>query len=138
MISATGLTQGRPLVWLNDGTGHFSTLTVGDFVTAGNESLLGGGHLIATRNGYSFITTQFQTGGGAFTTRGLNVIGLLATKPYRRHLDPVRPPPLSMPGTAAPLRILVVLRRLPGRCRAVDALVVQHFDEELKRLVPTK
>jgi hypothetical protein len=83
IISATGLKQSQPLVWLNDGTGHFSTLKVGDFVTPGNESLLGGGHLMATRNGYSFITTQFSTGGGAFTTKGLNVVGLLATKPYR-------------------------------------------------------
>ena len=47
--------QDQPLVWLNDGAGHFSTLKVGDFVAAGSEWMLGIGHLVATRNGYSFI-----------------------------------------------------------------------------------
>jgi hypothetical protein len=74
-------TQGQPLVWLNDGTGHFSTLTVGDFVAAGKESLLGIGHLVATRNGFSFIAPQYTTAGR------LKVTGLLATKPY--HVTPL-------------------------------------------------
>jgi hypothetical protein len=69
-------TQGQPLIWLNDGTGHFTTLKVGDFVAAGQESLLGGKpQLMATRHGYSFITLQ-NFGPG----RGLRVTGLLATK----------------------------------------------------------
>lgn len=70
------ITQGQPLVWLNDGTGHFTTLKVGDFVAPGKESLLGGKPLlVATRFGYSFIALQnFGPGGG------LRVTGLLASK----------------------------------------------------------
>jgi hypothetical protein len=72
-----GVTRDLPLVWLNDGTGHFSTLKSGDFVAPGNEQSLGPSpRLVATRNGYSFIA---PIGNGA----GLRVRGLLATKPYR-------------------------------------------------------
>jgi hypothetical protein len=68
----------QPLIWLNDGTGHFSTLKVGDFVAAGREALLGGSpHLVATRYGYSFITPRSFPGSG-----GLRLTGLLAAKPY--------------------------------------------------------
>ena len=73
--------QDQPLIWLNDGTGHFSTLKVRDFVAPGRESLIGWGHLVATRNGYSFITVQ--------RNGGLSVRGLLATKPYRTAPRPV-------------------------------------------------
>jgi hypothetical protein len=76
----------QPLIYLNDGTGHFSTLRVGDFVSPGNEKALGGGHLMATRNGYSFITPYLQPG-----KSGLFLTGLLATKPYRE-------PAVSRPG----------------------------------------
>jgi len=73
-----GLSRDMPLVWLNDGTGRFTTLKVGDFVTPGNERLLGtSAHLVATRNGYSFIAPQ--TNG-----RALTITGLLATKPWSR------------------------------------------------------
>ncbi|MFO1312243.1 MAG: VCBS repeat-containing protein [Burkholderiales bacterium] len=71
------LPPGQPLIYLNDGRGHFSTLKVGDFVAPGNEYALGGGHLFRTRNGYSFIAA-YQAG-----ERGLYVAGLLAAKPYR-------------------------------------------------------
>jgi hypothetical protein len=65
-----------PLVWLNDGTGHFSTLKVGDFVTPGNERLLGSSpRLMATRNGYSFVAPIANAG-------SLRITGLLAKKPY--------------------------------------------------------
>lgn len=61
-----------PLIWLNDGAGHFSTLKVGDFVAAGREAPMFGSrpHLVATRNGYSLIATKFfpQNANGA---RGL-------------------------------------------------------------------
>jgi hypothetical protein len=70
--------QNQPLIWLNDGTGHFSTLKVGDFVAAGREPQIGSPHLVRTRNGYSFITALSYEGSG-----GLRVKGLLATKPYR-------------------------------------------------------
>jgi hypothetical protein len=80
------LTPGQPLVWLNDGTGHFSTLKVGDFVVAGREFVLGTGSLVATRNGYSFISPETFPGSG-----GLIFRGMLATKPYR-----VTPPRLSI------------------------------------------
>ena len=33
-----GFPRGLPLIWLNDGTGHFSTLKVGDFVAAGERA----------------------------------------------------------------------------------------------------
>ena len=74
-----GITQNLPLVWLNDGAGHFSALKVGDFVVAGNERLLGNPtHLIATRNGFSFIAPQIFS-----SSRDLRITGLLATRPYR-------------------------------------------------------
>lgn len=74
-----GITQDLPLVWLNDGAGHFSALKVGDLVVAGNERLLGNpNHLIATRNGYSFIAPQVFP-----SSRDLRITGLLATRPYR-------------------------------------------------------
>ncbi len=77
--SAGTFQQDQPLIWLNDGTGHFSTLTVGDFVPAGRESVLGPSpHLVATRHGYSFITPRSFPGSG-----GLKLMGLLASKPYR-------------------------------------------------------
>jgi FG-GAP-like repeat len=74
------LPLGQPLVWLNDGTGHFSTLKVGDFVTLGQEGQLGMGHLVATRNGFSFISTTYNGNPGGWP---LSLRGLLATKPYR-------------------------------------------------------
>jgi hypothetical protein len=71
------LPQDWPIVWLNDGTGHFITLKVGDFVPPGKEQLIGSPHLIATRNGYSFFTTTGAGGGGRLALQGL-----LATKPH--------------------------------------------------------
>ena len=76
-LGSTTLAASQPVIWINDGTGHFSTLTVGDFVTAGRENVVATAHLVATRNGYSFITTRW-TGSG-----GLKITGVLATKPYR-------------------------------------------------------
>lgn len=43
------LAQDQPLIWLNDGAGHFSTLTVGDSVAPGKEWLIGSDFLVATR-----------------------------------------------------------------------------------------
>lgn len=50
------ITPSQPLLWLNDGTGHFSTLKVRDFVAAGKETesptnVLATWHLVPTRNG---------------------------------------------------------------------------------------
>jgi len=78
------LTPDQPLVWLNDSAGHFSTLTVGDFVAAGKGTVLGTGRLVATRNGYSFINVSFNGKVG----RPLTVTGMLATKPYRLRVYP--------------------------------------------------
>jgi hypothetical protein len=67
----------QPLIWLNDGSGRFTTLKASDFVAAGREWQIGNGHLARTRNGYSFITTQLYSGSG-----GLRLTGLLATRPF--------------------------------------------------------
>jgi hypothetical protein len=78
-FNGADFTQRQPLIWLNDGSGYFSTLKVGDFVAPGNENVLGSTpHLMATRNGYSFITQQYFQGSG-----GMRLRGLLATRPYR-------------------------------------------------------
>src|SRR6185295_2336776 len=58
----TPLRRDQPLVFLNDGTGRFSALTVADFVRPGSEWQLGAMHLAPTRNGFSFITTQMYPG----------------------------------------------------------------------------
>ena len=74
--------QEQPLVWLNDGTGHFTTLKVGDFVRQASEALIDIRHLAATRNGYNHhdaVSNRRRR----LCIRGLNVFGLLATKPYR-------------------------------------------------------
>jgi hypothetical protein len=71
------LTQATPLIWMNDGAGHFTTLKVSDFVAPGFEWLLGNAHLVETNNGYSFITPQSYPGSG-----GLVLTGLVATRPY--------------------------------------------------------
>jgi hypothetical protein len=76
------LSPDQPVVWINDGTGHFSTLKVGDFVPAGREWLIGNNHLVATPNGYSFISLQYHAVRGTLT-----LTGLLASKPYRRILS---------------------------------------------------
>lgn len=77
---AMRLPSDTPLIWLNDGTGHFSTLKVRDFVAPGEEDRLGLGHLVATRNGLSFISTTYNPNSGGWP---LSVKGLLATRPYR-------------------------------------------------------
>jgi hypothetical protein len=80
---AQPLAPNQPLIYLNDGTGHFSTLKVGDFAAPGNAQALGGGHLVPTRDGYSFITTYLRPG-----KSGLLLTGLLATKPFRQPAVP--------------------------------------------------
>lgn len=70
------LSQTMPLVWLNDGEGHFNTLKVSDFVAPGDEWQLGDAHLVQTSNGFSFVTPQIYPG-----SNGLQITGLLATTP---------------------------------------------------------
>ena len=48
--------QDTPVIWLNDGEGRFSALTVGDFVGPVSEWVLG--TMTKTPQGYSFIATQ--------------------------------------------------------------------------------
>jgi hypothetical protein len=84
------LKQSTPLVWLNDGAGHFTTLKVGDFVAPGDEWRMAGGHFYQTDNGYSYVATQYFPGSG-----GINVFNMVATQPYREHAATV-----SFTGTA--------------------------------------
>ena len=65
--------RNHPLIWINDGTGHFSTWKLEDFVPSNKESLLGGTpFLVATRNGYSFISVfKSPSNGGALWVQGL-------------------------------------------------------------------
>ncbi len=78
------LKPSTPLVWLNDGSGHFTTLKVGDFVNAGDEWRLGNGHFYKTENGYSIVAHQYVNGTSG--TNGLFVGGLVSTKPYQEHV----------------------------------------------------
>lgn len=91
LLHVTKIKQTQPLVWLNDGTGHFTILTVGDFVSPGNEWQLGTAHLMATMNGFSFITPQNYPGSG-----GQMMTGLIASAPYR-----VTPPTTNRPVSVA-------------------------------------
>ena len=91
LVRTLKIKQTQPIVWLNDGTGHFTTLNAGDFVNAGNEWQLGATHLMATANGYSFITPQTFPGSG-----GLVMTGLIASAPYR-----ITPPSTNRPASVA-------------------------------------
>jgi FG-GAP-like repeat len=66
-----------PIIWLNDGTGRFSTLKVGDFVADADRVAMGHAHVVPTRDGFSFFHAVVTQG------RGLQVRGVLATRPYR-------------------------------------------------------
>jgi hypothetical protein len=78
------LRQSTPLVWLNDGAGHFTTLKVGDFVAPGDEWRMSGGHFVKTDQGYSYITNQYDSNGG------LIYAALVATQAYREHAATVK------------------------------------------------
>jgi hypothetical protein len=66
--------RNHPIIWINDGTGHFSTWKLEDFVPANKEQLIGGlPFLVATRNGYSFITLVKPSADSALIVRGLLV-----------------------------------------------------------------
>jgi Ca2+-binding RTX toxin-like protein len=90
--SGAGLTQGTPLIWLNDGAGRFSTLKVSDFVDPGEEWRLGRAHIVPTDDGFSFITPHHYPGSG-----GLVLSGLIATRPV--DIVPVNGGPLLFPDT---------------------------------------
>lgn len=66
-----------PFVYLNDGTGHFTTFKKSDFFDK-NQSLAWYYHLYETKNGYSFIDNR--PGYGVETSLSLG--GLIATTPY--------------------------------------------------------
>jgi hypothetical protein len=78
--NGASLKQSTPLVWLNDGAGHFTTLKVGDFVAPGEEWRMAGGHFYKTDVGYSYVAAQLYPG-----SNGLNLNGLVATQLYREH-----------------------------------------------------
>jgi len=73
-----GLPLDLPIIWLNDGTGRYSTLKVGDIVADADRVALAYAHVVQTKDGYSFIHAVASPGFG-----GLRVRGILATKPYR-------------------------------------------------------
>lgn len=64
-----------PLIYLNDGRGHFNALKASDFVAPGSEGLLGSGLLVKTNAGYSFVSFNARPD-------GLYERGVIATKPY--------------------------------------------------------
>ena len=76
--SPAGIPLEVPIIWLNDGTGRFSTLKVGDFVADADRPAMGHAHVVRTRDGFSFLHAVASPGFG-----GLRVRGVLATKPYR-------------------------------------------------------
>ena len=51
-----------PIIWLNDGTGRYSTLKVGDFVADADRVFMGYAHVVPTKDGYSFIHACCQPG----------------------------------------------------------------------------
>jgi hypothetical protein len=76
--SGTRFESALPLVWLNDGTGHFTTLKLRDFVTAFDERLINfQSELVPMRNGFAIL--RFDSVAGV----GLRVSGVLPVKPYR-------------------------------------------------------
>ncbi|MFO1329963.1 MAG: FG-GAP-like repeat-containing protein [Rubrivivax sp.] len=83
------LPRSTPLIFLNDGTGRFSTLKVSDFVAPGSESAVGYGHLVRTRQGYGFVTLNLPPW---LPRQGLVLTGLVASKPF--HLRRPEPPAL--------------------------------------------
>lgn len=73
-----------PLVWLNDGSGHFTTLKASDFVNPGDEWRIGNAHFYKTANGYSIVATQYISGSSG--NNGLFAGGLVSTQPYHEHV----------------------------------------------------
>jgi hypothetical protein len=64
------LPRDQPLVYINDGTGHFSTYNVEDLVSVQQQNLIGGApKLILTKNGYSFI--GLNRSGASLSVKGL-------------------------------------------------------------------
>ncbi len=68
---------GTPLVWLNDGTGHFSTLKAGDLGAAGELWRIGSNHWTALDRGLGIVTLQSHDGSG-----GLLVTGIQPVAPF--------------------------------------------------------
>lgn len=66
-----------PLVWLNDGTGHFSTLKAGDLGAAGELWRIGGNHWTGMAQGPGIVTMQSYDGSG-----GLIVTGVVPTTAF--------------------------------------------------------
>lgn len=73
-------TAGTPLVWLNDGTGHFTTIKAGDLT---NELWrLGSGHWYESASGWSILHSQGYDSQGR-----LLMAGITATTPYTQTPD---------------------------------------------------
>jgi hypothetical protein len=73
-------TAGTPLVWLNDGTGHFTTIKAGDLT---NELWrLGSGHWYESASGWSILHSQGYDSQGR-----LLMAGITAATPYTQTPD---------------------------------------------------
>ena len=87
MTACCHLPPSQPLIWLNDGSGRFSTLRMRDFIP--DESLEAWAYLlrdfdlVRTRHGYSIIVTWSDYEWPVPGADGLILTGLLATRPYR-------------------------------------------------------
>jgi len=66
-----------PLAWLNDGTGHFSTLKAGDLGAAGELWRIGSNHWTPMEAGQGVVTLQSYEGSG-----GLIVTGIQPAAPF--------------------------------------------------------
>jgi hypothetical protein len=85
-----------PLVWLNDGTGHFSTLKAGDLGAAGELWRIGSNHWTPMAEGPGIVTMQSYDSSG-----GLIVTGVMPTAPF-----PLTPDSgLARTGSSAPDRL---------------------------------
>lgn len=71
------VTATTPLVWLNDGTGHFSTLKAGDLGAAGELWRIAGNHWTPMAQGPGIVTLQSYDSSG-----GLIVTGVMPTSPF--------------------------------------------------------
>lgn len=65
------ITATTPLVWLNDGTGHFSTLNAGDLGAGGELWRIGGNHWTEMAQGPGIVTMQSYDGSGGLIVTGI-------------------------------------------------------------------
>ncbi|MBI5277341.1 MAG: VCBS repeat-containing protein [Burkholderiales bacterium] len=74
------ITPTQPLVWLNDGTGHFTTIHAGDITS--EMWRLGTAHWYPTEDGFSLVHSQGYDANG-----NMILVGMTATAPYTETPD---------------------------------------------------